>query len=129
MIDEMYHNCRYCKYNLNNKCVRMGVVFENTGSNSVYQMAEDGRLYEAIEESLQPPKFDYLKILLDEYKLSQKRKAEILKTVEEDLESNKNNLITDIDEGVSRLLLNSEVDSVEDLELIDPESFYCKYFE
>lgn len=129
MIDEMYHNCRWCKHNLNNKCVRMGEVFENTGSNSAYQMAEDGRLYEAIEESLQPPKFDYLKSLLDEYKLSQKRKAEILKTIEEDLESNKNNLITDIDEGVSRLLLNSEADSVEYLGLIDPESFYCKYFE
>lgn len=129
MIDDMYHNCRWCKHNLNDRCVRLSKVFMSTGVNSAYQMAEDGRLFEAIGESLKAPKFEYLESLLDEYKLSQKRKAEILKTIGEDLEMNKNNLIEDIDEGVSRLFLNSEVDGVEDLELIDPEAFYCKYFE
>lgn len=93
------------------------------------QMAEDGRLHEAIEESLTKPKFDYLKDLLQEYGISNKRYKEILKAIEEDLEMNKNNFIEYIDEGVSRLFLNNEVDSVEDLELIDPEAFYCKYFE
>lgn len=128
-LDEMYHNCRWCKHNVSNKCVKMGKVFESTGSSKVYQMAEDGRLFEAIEESLTKSKFDYLKDLLQEYGISNKRYKEILKTIEEDLDMNKNNLIEDIDEGVSRLLLNNEVDSVNELELIDPENFYCKYFE
>lgn len=128
-FDEMYHNCRWCKHNVADKCVKMCEVFENTGSNSAYQMAESGKLYEAIEESLAKPKFEYLKDLLQEYGISNKRYKEILKTIEKDLDMNKNNLIADIDEGVSRLLLNNEVDSVDELELMDPESFYCKYFE
>ena len=128
-IDEMYHSCRWCKHNIHDKCVKMSKVFTNTGVSSAYQMAEDGRLHEAIEESLTKPKFDYLKDLLQEYGISNKRYKEILKAIEEDLEMNKNNFIEYIDEGVSRLFLNNEVDSVEDLELIDPEAFYCKYFE
>lgn len=128
MDEMMYHNCRWCRHNVKGSCVKSSEVFEGSAIDSLYEIAESGKLSEAITEGLKFPKFEKLESLLAEYGISQKRQAEILKTVKAELEEFIPTLVEGVDESVSRLILSYEAD-VEDLELKDPESFYCNYFE
>lgn len=128
MDDMMYHNCRWCRYNVKGSCVKSSEGFEGSATDSLYEIAESGKLSEAITEGLRFPKFEKLESLLVEYGISQKRQKEILQTVKAELEDNTLTMVEGVDDSVSRLILSYEAD-VEDLELKDPESFYCKYFE
>ena len=129
MDDMMYHNCRWCRYNVKGGCVKSSEVFENPVIDNSYKLAEDGKLSEAIEEGLKFPEFEKLQSLLAEYGISQKRRAEILKMVKAELEEFTPTLVEGIDESISRLILSYEADDLLDLELKDPESFYCKHFD
>lgn len=124
----MYHNCRWCRFNIKGKCVKSSEVFESSVSMELYQIAESGKLSEAIKEGLKLPKMVKLESLLAGYGISQKRQKEILQMVGAELEDFTPTMVEGIDTSVSQLLYNTE-SVVEDLELKDPESFYCKYFE
>lgn len=128
-MDDMYHNCRWCRHNVKGSCAKSSEVFENPVIDNSYKLAEDGKLAEAIEEGLKFPEFEKLQSLLDEYGISQKRQKEILATVQEELEDFTPNMVEAVDESVSRLILSYEADELLDLELKDPESFYCKHFD
>lgn len=128
MLDEMYHNCRWCRFYSNGKCVKTPKVFYTSVSDELYNLVESGKLSEAINEGLKLPKMRKLMSLLDWYSISQKRQKEILKAVAEELEEFIPTMVESIDGSVGDLIINTE-SKVEDLELKDPESFYCKYFE
>lgn len=127
MDNEMYHNCRWCKYNIKGKCVMSSEVFESPMSDELYQLTESGKLSEAIKEGLKLPKMVKLESLLAGMGISQKRQREIIQAVGAELEDFISTMVEGIDSSVSRLIYNTE-STVEDLELKDPESFYCKHF-
>ena len=128
MLDEMYHNCRWCRFYSKGKCVKTPKVFYTSVSDELYNLVESGKLSEAINEGLKLPKMSKLTSLLEWYSISQKRQKEILKAVAEELEEFIPTMVESIDGSVGDLIINTE-SKVEDLELKDPESFYCKYFE
>jgi hypothetical protein len=128
MAYDIYHNCRWCRFNNNGKCVKSSVVFERSVSAELYDLVESGKLSEAITEGLKLPKMSKLVNLLASYGISQKRQKEILQAVGAELEDFIPAMVVGIDDSVSQLIINAEANA-EDLELIDPESFYCKYFE
>lgn len=128
MDNDLYHNCRWCRFNVKGTCIKSTEIFVGYVTDSLYEIAESGKLSEAITEGLKFPKFEKLESLLAEYGISQKRQKEILQTVKAELEDNTPTMVEGVDDSVSRLILSYEAD-VEDLELKDPESFYCKYFE
>lgn len=127
MLDEMYHNCRWCRFNDKGKCVKSSMVFESPVSKELYDLAESGKLSDAIKEGLKLPKMAKLERLLAGYGISQKRQKEILQAVGAELEDFIPTIVEGIDNSVSQLIINTE-GKLEDLELTDPESFYCKYF-
>ena len=126
--DKLYKNCRWCKFNDGGKCVKSSEIFESSVSEELYDLAESGKLSEAIKEGLTFPKMGKLGSLLDSYGISQKRQKEILQAVGAELEDFIPTMVEEIDNSVSQLIVNTEVE-LKDLELKDPESFYCKYFE
>lgn len=127
MLDDRYHNCRWCRFNDKGKCIKTSEVFESSVSNELYDLAESGKLSEAINEGLKLPKMSKLESLLAGYGISQKRQKEILQAVGAELEDFIPTMVEGIDNSVSQLLINTEIKQ-EDLEIVDPESFYCKYF-
>ncbi len=123
----MYHNCRWCRFNDNGKCIRILEVFESSVSDGLYELVESGKLSEAINEGLKLPKMSELERLLTGYGISQKRQKEILQAVGAELEDFIPTMVEGIDNSVSQIIINTE-SKLEELELTDPESFYCKYF-
>lgn len=125
---DIYHTCRWCRFNINGKCAKSSEIFESSVSDELYELTESGKLSEAITEGISTPKMLKLKNLLEWYSISKKRQKEILKAIAGELEEFTPNLVASIDDSVRLLLINTE-SKVEDLEIKDPESFYCKYFE
>lgn len=126
--DELYHNCRWCRFSNNGKCLKSSEVFESPVSMELYQIAESGNLSEAIKEGLTFPNMAKLESLLAGYGISQKKRKEILQAVGAELEEFIPTMVEGIDNSVSKLILNTE-SKLADLEIKDPESFYCKHFE
>jgi hypothetical protein len=126
--DELYHNCRWCRFSNDGKCLKSSEVFESTISEELYTLVEGGELSEAIQEGLTFPKMAKLERLLAGYGISQKIQKEILQAVVVELEEFTPTMVAEIHDSVSKLILNTE-SKLEDLELKDSESFYCKYFE
>lgn len=128
MAYDIYHNCRWCRFNDKDKCVKSSEMFMSSVNDKLYELAESGKLSEAITEGLSTPKLIKLKKLLEGYGMPQKRQREIINAVAEEIEENTPDLVASIDDSVRHLILGTDV-VVEDMELKDPESFYCKYFE
>jgi len=126
-MDDMFHNCKWCTFNDKGKCVKSSEVFESSVSEELYELAESGKLSEAIKEGLKLPKMSKLESLLAGYGISQKRQKEILQAVGAEIEDFIPTMVEGIDSSVSQLIINTE-SKLGDIELKDPESFYCKYF-
>ena len=127
-MDDIYHNCRWCRYNNKGKCVKSSSVFASVSEDEAITLTEGGYLSEALQEGLTFPKMLKLEILLQDYGISQKRQKEILNTVRAELEDSIPVIVEGLDSSVSKLLYKQDK-ADEDLELKDPESFYCKFFE
>ena len=127
MLDELYHNCKWCTFNDKGKCVKSSEVFEDSVGEELCKLAESGELSEAIKEGITLPKMSKLRSLLDRYGISQKRQKEILQAVGAELEDFIPDRVTEIGLNVSQLIINTDIKRG-DMELKDPESFYCKYF-
>jgi hypothetical protein len=128
MVGEMYHNCKWCRCFESGKCSRSSDIFDRSVRDELYELAESGKLSEAIKESVKIPKLSKLERTLAWYDISQKRQKEILQAVRAELEEFIPDLAEGIDDSVSKLISNLG-GKAEDLEIRDPESFYCKYFE
>ena len=127
-MESRYHNCRWCKYRSGDTCLMSSEVFESGVADALYDLAESGKLSEAIEEGIKIPKLDTLNSILAGYGLSQKRQKEILQAVGAELEGFIPSMVESIDSTVSKLIINLDP-VVQDLYLKDPESFYCKHFD
>lgn len=126
-MHEMYHNCKFCRFIENGKCAEIAKEVNTRLSEELYDLAESGKLSEAINEGLKLPKMSKLERLLVGYGISQKRQKEILQAVGAELEDFIPTMVEGIDNSVSQIIINTE-SKLEELELTDPESFYCKYF-
>lgn len=132
-MDDMYHNCRWCKHNVKGKCTKMGEVMESYVGDALYKFSEEGYLAETIRESMNLSQMPLHNLLgfLSELKISDKKKAQIEQAVRDDLEQNTNTIVNDLDSAVARQALDrmDANNPMLEYDLIDPESFYCKYWE
>ena len=128
MVGEMYHNCKWCRYFEGGKCSKSSDIFDRSVRDELYELTESGKLSDAIKESVKIPKLSKLERTLAWYDISQKRQKEILQAVRAELEEFIPDLAERIDDSICRLISNMD-GKAEDLEIRDPESFYCKYFE
>lgn len=128
MAEEWYHNCRWCRHNHNGKCTKTSEIFENPLSDELYELVENGKLTEAIKEGIEPPKMRKIENLLAWYKVSKERQKEILQAIRDEMEAYLPTMVQELDSTVGCFIVNSVSKSVE-LELKDPENFYCKYYE
>lgn len=129
-IGGMYHVCKYCKSYVGGKCVAK--VIKPVPEDSVYSVAEDGSLSEAIEETLNsniPEKLiKAIDDLLEDYRLSQSKRQDVAALFEDMLpEYNDMVLKEQLDSAISVLYQNrlNEIEIPEELDIADPESFYC----
>lgn len=127
MVNELFHDCRWCKCNINGKCTKIPEVLESSASAVLYELSESGKLSEAIQEGLRLPNMDKLRRLLTGYGISQKCQKEILRAVGAELEEFIPTMVEGIDTSVGELFVNVE-DDLGGITLTDPENFYCKYF-
>lgn len=132
--EDMYHNCRWCKHFVSG-CCTLG-VFHPVLTDSVYMVAEDGGLSGTIEETLNSNKpeklYKEVETLLAGYKVAKVKRDAVKKLIEEILlEHNDFVLKEKLDEAISRLyqerLDNAAV--TEEVEIADPENFYCSRWE
>lgn len=132
--EDMYHTCRWCKHFIKG-CCTLG-VFHPVLTDSVYMVAEDGGLSGVIEETLNsnaPDKlYKEMSILLAGYMVGKAKTDKAIKLIQDlILEHNDFVLKERLDEAVSRLyqerLDNAAV--TEEVEIKDPESFYCSRWE
>lgn len=127
MVNELFHDCRWCKCNVNGKCTKIPEVMESSASEVLYELSESGKLSEAIKESIKLPNMRKLESFLANCKLSKEVRGEILQMVGAELEEFIPTMVEEIDTGVSRLFINVEND-LGGITLTDPENFYCKFF-
>ena len=119
--------CRWCHHYKSGKCLRMDKILREKEVSFTDTFIEEGKLEEAIKESLTEPDISRVKRLLSKY-LSGTRCKEVLEALETELTLYKQELVENIGYSVGLALAGSEP-SVEEYELRDPEDFYCKYFE
>lgn len=127
-INDLYHCCRWCSYYRNEECQKASDIFENPIEGIITGIVEDGKLSEAIQESISPPEFYRLKGVLNEFNISKKRQQEILKAVNTDFEGGISDMVEEIGDTVSTLLYNHTDAELTGLELKDDREFYCKNF-
>lgn len=126
--EELYHNCRWCKYYSQGDCLRSSEVFYSSVNVDLFNLVESGKISEAIQEGLTLPKLRKLENFLSGSNLSKKLQKEILQTVGAELEECIPTMVEGINDSVGKVICNLEI-GTKDLELKDPESFYCKHFE
>ena len=124
-INDLYHCCRWCSYYRNGECQKASDIFENPIEGIITGIVEDGKLSEAIQESISHPEFYRLKGVLNEFNISKKRQQEILKAINTDFEDGITDMVEEIGDAVSTLLYNHTDTG---LELKDDREFYCKHF-
>ena len=128
MLDERFHNCKSCSYFSKGKCTKISEEFDISVNGDLYELAESGKLSEAIREGLKLPKMAEVESLLSDIGISQKKQKQILQAIRANLEDFIPTMVEGVDISVSRLFINATESKIEDLELTDPETFYCKYF-
>lgn len=130
----MYHACRWCKHYIKG-CCTLG-VFKPVHSTDVYKVADEGDLSGVIEETLNSSKPEKLMKAMDnllaQCKVSKAKRAEARNLFEEHLLAyNDFELKERLDEAISKLyqdrLSNDTVK--EEVEIVDPERFYCSRWE
>ncbi|AVM69739.1 hypothetical protein C3V36_11110 [Lachnospiraceae bacterium oral taxon 500] len=127
-INDLYHCCRWCSYYRNGECQKASDIFENPVEGIITGIVEDGKLSEAIQESISPPEFYRLKGVLNEFNISKKRQQEILKAINTDFEDGITDMVEKVDDTVSTLLYNHIGTELEGMEIKDENEFYCKHF-
>jgi len=128
MNDDMYKTCRWCKWFKNGNCINEK-AFDMENDIEIAKFTEEGHLSGVIEEGFGNVKFSGVEQKLFESKLSKKVQAEIMKTLHEEFEGVKVNLIESIDESVSIALNNFDFSGDDEgVYIADPNEFYCKYF-
>lgn len=127
--------CRWCKHYRYGKCYRGSFRVVEMGS--VYAVADSGQLSEVIEEtlhSIKPKEFlQEAEELLTEWKISKKRIEELKRLWSEMIpEFLDFELKQALDEQVS-VLYQRELDlselQLDEIEILEPETFYCKEWE
>lgn len=98
-MKDLYKNCRWCKSFQNGKCCNETFSVDSDVPMKVYQLFEDGLVYEAIKEACGEHELD-----------------------EDAIQSIEDAVCMSICTKVDKLVETSEV------EISDPENFYCKYF-
>lgn len=132
--EDMYHTCRWCKHYIKGCCI-LG-MFSPVLVDSVYTVAEDGGLSQVIEETLNSLDQKYIIQAIqgacDEQKISKQKRVKILEAFSEAIGQFFDFTAKEaLDENISRLyqdrLDNAAV--TEEVEIKDPEGFYCSRWE
>ena len=126
-MDEVYHNCQWCKWFRSNQCLN-DEVFEQRPKIALFPFWEEGHLSEAIQESFTPVKFKRLEQALLDSKLSQKRVKEIMQIVGGEIENAFNHWTQSIDDSVATALANYDFGGEDNVIIKNPNNFYCKFF-
>jgi len=127
-MDELYHNCRWCKWfdTETSTCVNPQ-VFEAQGI-SLYPFWEDGKLELAIEEGFGTPNFDWLRQTLMENGLSKKKTEAVMEDFYSEFDDMKTQWLLSLDKSVSDALNAFENTLDTRTEIANPDDFYCKFF-
>ena len=128
MLDERFHNCKSCSYFSKGKCTKISEEFDISVNGDLYELAESGKLSEAITEGLKLPKMAEVESLLSDSGISQKKQKQILQAIRANLEDFIPTMVEGVDNSVSHLIINLDESKQKEVQLTDPESFYCKYF-
>jgi hypothetical protein len=126
--------CRWCKHYQRGNCTRGALRAGEIVS--VYDVAESGKLSEVLEETLnnvKPEEFlQEAESLLKSWKVSSKRIEELKKLWEEMIPDFLDlTLKQELDEQIS-ILYQQEIDKhnpSDEIQILNPESFYCKEWE
>ena len=128
------HRCRWCKYYDSGCCYRGKMYTTDIGD--VYKVAEEGKLSEVIEETLNSNKpteiIEQIDTKLLEWGVSEKRRKEIKKVFEDNLpEYFDFTLKPELDEAISKLYQTQlDVDELHDIiEILESDEMVCNFFE
>lgn len=129
-LDAMYHCCKWCRHFQNGQCYANSINYVvDEPYSSVRHVAEDGYLYEVVQESLHSVPFDSsgLEILLRSFGLSEKRLGIFKKTLEEKIEEWKqDNLLQTVCDDVDRCYIDHSEPVFElGVEISEPDTFFC----
>ncbi len=133
-MSDIYKCCNWCKYyDSKTKCCTSTRTFDTEESTlNVHQYIENGILSEVIEESINPYRqlnFGVVDDYLAESKLPRKRIKMVIEMIMDEIEKKKEDLICEIDENVSRSLINYNFGSEHSgVTILHPYDFCCKYF-
>ncbi len=129
-LEELYHNCRYCRYFENGKCLHYGTFSSSIDIEKLlYGLSEDGILNEAIIEGFSNEKFSDLRANLGNSNLSKKKAKEIMGDFFDELDSvQRGTWSISIEEAVIHAIINS-MPTEKSAEPDNPDEFYCRYFE
>ena len=138
-MSDMYHTCRWCRWALKNKGdVACGnpIFLQWLQELPIHEVAEEGKLSGVIEEAYNSVSrdkiFHELETKLRSYKMSEKRIKEVKSLVDGLLnEWLDYGVKYELDEKVSQLYQNwlKEQDQNAEIEITDPDNFYCCRFE
>jgi hypothetical protein len=133
-LADMYHTCRWCKWYQGGKCINTAFTAGSDDVLGVYEVAESGRLSEAIQETLNSASLETLERelrgRLADYKLSGKKIEELVQAFYDGMEMLVEREFTPkLDEVISKLYQDhAGTVEPEGVEIVDPHTFYCREF-
>lgn len=138
VIEEMYHNCRWCHYFNSGKCYCKDVQFDVEVDSEILHRADMGEFSEVIEETMSQQGKAYksfqlgLVDQLKEWKVSNSRQSQFMKIFEEWYNEYVQDMKDELDSVILRKIDNivsgAEEEAFDGVEILNPESFSCQYF-
>lgn len=134
--DSYMHCCRWCHYYKNGKCLNRDLMIDSDGSFYIYEIAESGKLDEAIREALNTDKLNnHLWRSIDDvlmgWSISNKRRAEFKQWFPEILEQHNLHVQEEVSEVAAMVYQNAyesrDID-YEGVSIDNPEDFCCKHW-
>lgn len=132
--DQIYHCCRFCHWYDSGFCNHprtYAVEDRSDVVDNLYSTSDNGYIQEAIKDAINQNKItEVIRTELSETRLSQKQITKIMDTIAEKLEEIwLFDWLLDIDKAVTQTFVN-HVECEETAPfVVDPETFWCKYYE
>lgn len=133
--DQIYHCCRWCKWFDNNYCNHnrtFAVEDRSDIADNLSITSDNGYIQEAIKETVEPDKItEILRAELSETRLSKRKIDEIMQSIAAQInEVWLFDWLLEIDSAVTDTFIKHlDQDNTAAPEVVDPESFWCKYYE
>lgn len=123
---DIYKNCRFCRHFEDGSCIKKPFTTGTTAYDEVIYLSEEGAIDGAVQEALQSAISGSMNEISALFPRMTKKAREALRSY---LTREAEHWAEDVAEATTLALMNNASKDSADVEVADPMSFCCKYFD